>query len=140
MYGTIAEYCVPVQVDNSSDENKQIIQKYRHVWTPDLRILDGDGFELYRWNGYLPPPEFAGQLLAGLGHARLRRREYEQAEDLYARVLRILPTALAAPEAQYFAAVAAYRKSGESKDLLHGWHELEKTYPRTEWTIKQNFD
>ncbi len=103
-------------------------------------MLDGDGYELYRWNGYLPPGEFAAQLLAALAHARLRLREFDAAEMLYADVLRRFPTALVAPEAQYFSGVTGYRKSGEANALLHGWHELEKTYPDSEWAVKQNFD
>jgi len=136
----VSEYCVPIQINNTLDENKPTVQRFRHVWTPDLRVLDGDGYELYRWNGYLPPAEFAAQLLAALAHARLRLREFDAAEMLYADVLRRFPTALVAPEAQYFSGVTGYRKSGEANALLHGWHELEKTYPDSEWAVKQNFD
>jgi hypothetical protein len=127
-------------VNNSIDESKPVVERFRHIWTPDLRILDGTGFELYRWNGYLPPAEFAARLLAGLGHARLRLRQFEASENLYADALLRFPTALAAPEAQYFAAVTGYRKTGEANALLHGWHNLEKTYPQSEWAVKQNFD
>ncbi len=136
----INEYCVPIQINNSLDDNKPIVERFRHVWTPDLRILDDSGYELYRWNGYLPPAEFAAQVLAALGHARLRLRQFEAAEAHYADLLRRFPTAFVAPEAQYFAAVTGYRKTGEPNALLHGWHELEKTYPKTEWAAKQNFD
>jgi hypothetical protein len=136
----VSEHCVPVQIDNSLDASKPLLTRFHHVWTPDLRILDQDGAELYRWNGFLPPAEFAGRLLAGLAHARLRLRQFDRAETLYADVLRRFPTAFAAPEAQYFAGVNAYRKTGEAKGLLQGWHELEKRYPGSEWTEKQNFD
>ena len=105
-----------------------------------LRILDESGYELYRWNGYLPPAEFAAQLLVALGLAYLRLRRFEAAEACYADALNRFPTALAAPEAAYFAAVTAYRKSGEGNALLHGWHDLEKVYPGSVWTVKQNFD
>jgi len=136
----VNDYCVPVQVNNSIDENKPVIERFRHIWTPDLRILDESAFELYHWNGYLPPAEFAARLLAGLGFARLRLRQFGAAEGLYADALRRFPTTFAAPEAQYFSAVTGYRKTGEANALLHGWHELEKTYPQSEWTAKQNFD
>ena len=136
----IDEYSAPVQIDNSLDESKPLLQRFHHVWTPDLRVLDEGGAELYRWNGYLPPAEFAAQLLVAFAHARLRLREFDLAGPLYADALKRFPTSIVAPEAQYFAAVTAYRKSGEAKDLLHGWHQLETTYPSTEWTVKQNFD
>jgi hypothetical protein len=136
----IEAHCIPAQVNNSLDANKPVVERFHHVWTPDLRILDGSGFELYHWNGYLPPAEFAARLLAGLAHARLRLRQFDEAANLYADVIKRFPTAFAAPEAQYFAGVTAYRKTGEANGLLHGWHELEKTYPQSEWAVKQNFD
>jgi len=132
--------CVPIQVDNSVAANQPIVDRFRHVWTPDLRVLDADGYELYRWNGYLPPAEFAAQLLAALGHARLRLKQYDRARAHYEDALRRFPTALAAPEASYFLAVTNYRKTEEANALLHGWHDLEKTYPTSEWTVKQNYD
>ena len=133
-------YCIPAQINNSLDASKPSVERFRHIWTPDLRILDGSAFELYHWSGYLPPAEFAARLLTGLGHARLRLRQFDEAASCYADVLHRFPTAFAAPEAQYFAAVTAYRKTGEANSLLHGWHELEKVYPLTEWAAKQNFD
>lgn len=136
----IEAHCIPAQVNNTLDANKPVVERFHHIWTPDLRILDGTGFELYHWNGYLPPAEFAARLLAGLGHARLCLRQFDEAANFYADVLRRFPTALAAPEAQYFSAVTAYRKTGEANALLHGWHELEKVYPQSEWAVKQNFD
>lgn len=135
----IERLTVPFQIDNSVDANQELLERYRHVWTPDLRILDVDGTELYRWNGYLPPYEYAPQLIAAVAHARLRRKEYARAKELYDEVLRRFPTSLVAPEAQYFQATSAYRASHESRDLLSGWHELEKNYPESEWTVKQNF-
>jgi hypothetical protein len=136
----IEAHCVPVQINNSLDEAKELLKRFRHVWTPDLRILDDTGMELYRWNGFLPPAEFAPRLLAGVGHARLRRREFDKADPVLQDLLLRFPTSFAAPEASYFLAVTRYRASGEAKDLLHGWHELEKIYPGTEWAAKQNFD
>jgi len=136
----VNNYCSAVQVNNTLDENKPVIERFRHIWTPDLRILDGNGFELYHWNGYLPPAESAAQLLVALGLAYLRLRRFEAAEACYADALHRFPTALAAPEAAYFAAVTAYRKSGGANALLHGWHDLEKVYPESVWTVKQNYD
>ncbi|MBV9647916.1 MAG: hypothetical protein JO043_10670 [Candidatus Eremiobacteraeota bacterium] len=135
----IEKYCVPVQIDNSTEAAEPVTTRYRHIWTPDLRILEDDGNELYRWNGYLPPFEFAPKLIAGVAQARLRLREFDAAIEAYTDVLTRFPTSFVAPEAQYFLACSQYRKSHESSDLLRGWHELEKTYPTSVWTVKQNF-
>ncbi len=135
----IERLTVPFQIDNTVDANQPLLDRYRHVWTPDLRVLDVDGTELYRWNGYLPPYEFAAQLIAAVAHARLRRKEYDQAKLLYDEVLRRFPTSLVAAEAEYYTGVSAYRGSHNANDLLHAWHELEKSHPESEWTVKQNF-
>jgi tetratricopeptide (TPR) repeat protein len=135
----IERLTAPYQIDNTVEANQPLLDRFRHVWTPDLRILDTDGTELYRWNGYLPPMEFAPQLIAAVAHARLRRKEYDKAKALYEEVLRRFPTALAAAEAEYYVGVSAYRGSHNSSDLLKAWHELEKSHPQSEWTVKQNF-
>ncbi len=135
----IERLTVPFQIDNTADANLPVLDRYRHVWTPDLRVLDADGTELYRWNGYLPPYEFAPQLIAAVAHARLRRKEFDQAQALYEEVLRRFPTALVAAEAHYYVGVSAYRTTHNASDLLKAWHELEKSHPQSEWTVKQNF-
>ena len=135
----IERLTVPFQLDNTADANQPVLDRYRHVWTPDLRVLDVDGTELYRWGGYLPPAEFAPQLIAAVAHARLRRKEYDQAKALYEEVLRRFPTALVAAEARYFLGVSGYRATHNQSDLLHAWHDLEKSHPESEWTVKQNF-
>ena len=135
----IERLTIPCQVDNSVDENQPLLDRMRHIWTPDLRVLDEDGYELYRWNGYLPPAEFAPQLLVAVAHAHLRKKHFDKAQPLYEETVKRFPTSLVAPEAQYFLGVTAYRASHNSSDLLKAWHELEKTHPETEWTIKQNF-
>ena len=135
----IERLTVPFQIDNTADASQPVLHRYRHEWTPDLRVLDADGTELYRWNGYLPPAEFAPQLIAAVAHGRLRRKEYAKAQALYEEVLLRFPTALVAAEAQYFAGVSAYRATHNQSDLLKAWHELEKSHPESEWTVKQNF-
>jgi hypothetical protein len=132
---TIERLTAPYQIDNTVKAHQDVLTRYRHIWTPDLRILDVDGTELYGWNGYLPPFEFAPRLIAGVAQGRLRRREFAAATVLYEELLRLFPTAQSAPEV----GVSRYRASHAANDLLHAWHDLEKMYPWSEWTIKQNF-
>jgi TolA-binding protein len=135
----INAHCVPLQIDNTQPTAEPLLQKYRHIWTPDLRILEADGTELYRWNGYLPPFEFAPQLLVAVAHAHLRLKQFDPAIEIYEDVVKRFPTSLFAPEALYFLGTSKYRKTHESTELLRGWHELEKSFPASEWTVKQNF-
>ncbi len=135
----ITQHTVPLQFNNQEEKNKPVVDRYHHVWTPDIRILTADGEDLYHWNGYLPPFEYAPQLLAGVAHAKLRLRDYDGAVQLYEEVVKRYPTSIVAPEALYFLAVARYRKSGDSSDLLKGWHRLETRFPASPWTAKQDF-
>lgn len=127
------------QVNTQEQAHKDVVDRYRQVWTPDLRLLDPGGFELYHWNGYLPPGEFLAQLILAQGHAYLRLHEEERSAAAFEEVLRRFPTSSVAPEAQYFLAVANYKASHDGKDLMHGWHRLQVRYPESTWRVRQSF-
>ena len=135
----ITAFCVPLKLNTSDPAAEPIIQRYRHEWTPDLRILEATGYELALWNGYLPPFEFAPRFLSAVAQANFRLKDFDKAIDIYTDVLARFPTSLAAPEALYYLGCSKYRKTHETNELLRAWHELEKTYPYSEWTVKQNF-
>jgi hypothetical protein len=130
---------VPVQIDNSQDPNKTLLDGIHHIWTPDVRILNADGAELYRWDGYLPPAEYAARALTGFAQACLRTRNYARADELYVEVLRRFPSSLAAPEAQYYLGVTRYRADPDSNEMLHQWSILRSKYPQSEYRVKQSF-
>jgi hypothetical protein len=138
---TISELFEPVQVNtqDGSANTAETVRRFRQVWTPDLRIIDSEGVELYRWNGYLPPAEFLPQLLAGRAEALLRSDRGEEAADEFARVLRAYPTSFVAAEVAYFTAVSRYRLSHEPADLLEKWAHLQSRYPESRWRTKQSF-
>ncbi|MDQ3750023.1 MAG: thioredoxin family protein [Acidobacteriota bacterium] len=46
--GTINNSYVALQINTKEADAKPIVECYRQVWTPDLRMLDADGFEYYR--------------------------------------------------------------------------------------------
>ena len=135
----IAAHAVPVQFDNSKKENNQFLHGIHHIWTPDVRILYHDGFELYRWDGFLPPAEFAARALCGFGMAYLRLKRFAQAEAVYVDVLKRFSTTYAAPEAQYYLGVTRYRRDPNSDELLTQWANLRSRYPSSEYRVKQSF-
>lgn len=137
--GTIGERFVPVQINVTEAAAQPIIQRYRQAWTPDLRVLAADGFELYHWNGYLPPAEFVPQLLVAHGQARLRSGDLEGAAATYEEVLRRFPTSAFAPEAQYYLAAARYKASHNAEELHRGWRLLRERYPTSIWRVKQSY-
>jgi len=136
---TIVAHGVPVQFDNSKKENNVFLHGIHHIWTPDIRILNHDGYELYRWDGFLPPPEFMARTLCAYGLAYLRLKRFEQAEAVYVDVLKRFSTTYAAPEAQYYLGVTRYRRDPDSDGLLEGWANLRSRYPLSEYRVKQSF-
>ncbi len=136
---TLEDRFVGCQINTQDGTGDAVVERYRQVWTPDLRVLDADGFELYGWNGYLPPYEFLAQLLVGQGHAYLRLHDEPGAESIFGDVLTRFPTSQVAAEAQYFQAVAAYKRSHEGGELAKGWHHLRTKYPDSAWRLRQSF-
>lgn len=135
----ILRYAIPLQIDNSQKETQQQLHRFRHIWTPDCRVLNHNGEELYRWEGFLPPAEFAPRMLFGFGIAYLREKRYDVAESLFEEVLRHFSTSYAAPEAQYYLGVTRYRRDPDSDELLAQWAQLRSRYPSSEQRVKQSF-
>jgi hypothetical protein len=130
---------IPLQIDNTNKDAFTMLHRLHHIWTPDIRVLDHNGDELYRWDGFLPPSEFAARMLCGFAMAHLRSKRFEQAEKLYVDVLRRFPATHAAPEAQYYLGVARYRNDPEGDDLTAQWLQLRSLYPSSEYRLKQYF-
>lgn len=130
---------VPVQIDTSDESSKAIIEQHRQVWTPDLRVLASDGFELDRWNGYLPPYEFLPRLLLGMGQAALRSNHLEDAAKVFENLVQVYPTSQVAPEALYWTAVAKYKGTHDRDQLIGTWSQLRSRYPSSIWRVKQSF-
>src|SRR6516225_62209 len=85
---TLMEYAVPIKLDNTDSANNAQLHRLHHIWTPDLRVFNYNGDELYRWDGFLPPAEFVARMLCGFAMAELRSKRFDRAEALYERVLR----------------------------------------------------
>jgi TolA-binding protein len=135
----VLEYAIPVQINNTDAANQKLLHDIHHIWTPDIRILNHDGDELYRFDGFLPPAEYAGRFLCGIAMAYLRSKRFDQAEAVYVRLLRDYSTSLAAPEAQYYLGVTRYRRDPDSDELATQWAELRSRYPNSEYRVKQSF-
>jgi tetratricopeptide (TPR) repeat protein len=135
----LLEYGIPVQLNNTDAANNKYLHSIHHIWTPDVRILNHNGDELYRFDGFLPPAEFAARLLCAIGMAYLRSKRFDQAEAAYVRLLREYSTSYAAPEAQYYLGVTRYRRDPDSDELPTQWAQLRSRYPNSEYRVKQSF-
>jgi Tetratricopeptide repeat len=131
---------VPLQIDTTDDAHAPLVQRFRQIWTPDLRVLDPDGFEYDAWQGYWPPTEFTARLLLGRARALARQNRLQDAETAYEEILRRFPRSYVAPEAAYWRAVCRYKRTHEPDDLLSGWaRTLHTRYPHSQWRTAQSF-
>ena len=101
-----------------------------------MLILDSDGKEQVRLEGYLPNNDFVAALMSGLGRIAFVQKKYADAERWYGDVVARFEQSHVAPEAMYWRAVAQYSASHDHTVLGKVAEELRKTYPSSVWASK----
>jgi hypothetical protein len=129
---------IPVQFNVV--EQPEVMDRFHTPWTPTLIILDSEGTEHRRVQGYLDP----GRFIAEMALARLKdavdRRDFAAAQERAGEALDLTKgDAEREPEARYWAAVAAYKASNDAQNLLQGWNRLMDEFPRSEWARRVEF-
>jgi TolA-binding protein len=99
-------------------------------------LLDGDGKEHVRLEGYLPNAEFVAALENGLGRIAFAQKKYADAERWYSDVTRRFAQTHATPEAMYWQAVAHYKATNDHTALGEVAIELRRKYPSSIWAGK----
>lgn len=127
----VTENFVPVKIHIK--EQPEVFRRFGAQWTPTLMVLDPDGVERHRFEGFLPPADFLSQLELGLAKAAFARERWREAEDRYRRIAREFPDTDAAPEALYWAGVARYKASGDAAALADTAQAFRTRYSGTSW-------
>jgi hypothetical protein len=78
-------------------------------------VLDENGKERHRIEGYLPKDEFAAQLLLALARVAFMQKKWADAEKLYDEILLKYPNSEAAPESVYWKAVSHYKGTNDHR-------------------------
>ena len=112
-------------------------QRFQLEWTPTILVLDENGVERHRIEGFLPPTEFAAQLLLGLGHAARLAQDWKEAERRLDEVLQKFSDTEAAPEALYWRGVVRY-KAGDASALPATAEEFTRRYSTSNWAKKSS--
>lgn len=128
------EYFVPLHFN--IEKARELILKYRPIWTPNLNILDEEGAVVYQTAGWLPPSEFAAMLFLSRGRYFIRKKRYPDAAPNFQEVLLRFPTSTLAPEAYYYLGVSKYLASHKGEDLVETWKKLQLAYPNSSWAIR----
>jgi hypothetical protein len=125
--------CVKYDTHNADPDLAELTGNAPVLWTPTLLVLD-DGAEVRRLVGYVPPDELTAELDVALGLVALRQHALDEALERLQSVADRVPQPTVAPEALYWAGVAAYYRDGHScAALARWWREIGARYPRSAW-------
>lgn len=117
-------------------EHAVYFHRFDAVWTPSVIVLDPNGKERRRLEGYLPKEEFRAELELGLARVAFMAKDWATAESKYAAIVDRYPNSRAAPEALYWKGVSHYKATndhmvlGELPALFH------EKYPNSIWALK----
>jgi len=99
-------------------------------------LLDSEGKERVRLEGYLPNEDFVAALESGLGRIAFVHKKYADAERWYGDVVTRFGQSHAAPGAMYWRAVTHYKATNDHTVLGKAAEELRSTYPASVWASK----
>jgi hypothetical protein len=130
----ITSHFIPVQVHIK--RQKPVFDRFGALWTPTQIVLGPDGEEEHRSEGFLPAEDFLAQLELGLGKMQFHQQHFQEAEQRFRAVCDGSPKSGGAPEACYWAGVAAYKGSNDPQHLGSTGKLLKQRYPDSEWARK----
>ncbi len=131
----VAAQFVPVKIDVR--KNPKPMDRFGALWTPTIILLDPQGTERYRFEGYLPVELFLAQLTLGLGHVAFAMKDWVAAEAWFHEVVEKYPNSEAAPEALYWEGVSRY-KAGDQSALGQTAQNFKMRYSDTSWAKKSS--
>jgi hypothetical protein len=124
-----------IPVGSHIKENGPNFHRFGVLWTPTVLIMDPNGIERVRSEGYVPKPEFRAWLELGLARLSFVELKWDYAELRYDGVAERHPLTGAAPEAIYWRGVSRYKK-GDHAALKQTADILGEKYPGNPWAIK----
>lgn len=106
------------------------------MWTPTVLLLDSDGKERVRLEGYLAKNDFDAWLRCGLGRLAFMKKKFADAEPWYDEVANHFADSHYGAEATYWRGVSRYSASHDHTLLKPLAAELQQKYPGTVWAEK----
>jgi hypothetical protein len=125
-----------VPVEAHIKEHPAYFHRFDAVWTPTVLVLDSDGVERFRVEGYLSKDEFRAHLEMGLARVAFAHKRWAEAEQRYAWVIERHPDSKAAPEALYWKGVSHYKATNDHTVLGELPGQFKDKYPDSVWALK----
>ena len=133
--GFVMEHFVPVKIDVR--KNPQPMERFEALWTPTIILLDPEGVERYRFEGYLPAGDYLARVTLGLGHVCFAMKDWVAAEAWFHEVVEKYGNSEVAPEALYWEGVSRY-KAGDPSALGRTAQDFKQRYTQSDWAKKSS--
>jgi len=117
-------------------EHPAYFHRFDSVWTPSVLILDPNGKERFRIEGYLPKDEFRAHLELALARVAFMSKDWADAERRFSEILERYPESKAAPEALYWKGVSHYKVTNDHNVLGELPGQFQQKYPDSIWASK----
>jgi tetratricopeptide repeat protein len=127
---------VPIRIDVR--KHGDLMPRFGAQWTPTVLVMDSDGVERHRIEGFLPVPDFLANLEMGLARVAFGRQQWAEAEQRYRDIVDRYPNTDWAPESLYWAGVAKYKGSSDPKALAETAKRFTEKYQDTSWAKKSS--
>ena len=125
-----------LHVRDDAADFKRYRERYGSLWTPTILLLDPDGEERHRIEGFLPADDFLAQLTLGLGHLYFKTERWSDAERWFKQVVAQFPDTEVAPEALYWAGVSRYKGDNDKNALAETAKAFAQRYQGSSWAKK----
>jgi thioredoxin-related protein len=125
-----------VAVEAHIKEHPAYFHRFGAVWTPTVLVMDSEGVERLRIEGYLPKEEFRAHLEMGLARVAFMGKKWADAERRYAEVVERYPDSKVAAEAVYWKGVSRYKQTNDHTVLGEVPEQLKEKYADTVWALK----
>jgi hypothetical protein len=125
-----------IPVESHIKEHPVNFHRFDAAWTPTVLVMDSDGKERWRIEGYLTTREFRAQLEVALARLAFMRKRWADAEQRYGQVVERYGDTAAAPEAVYWRGVSRYKATSDHTVLGAVAKELQSRYPQSVWAQK----
>ena len=127
---------VTVHVREQAADFQRLGSQFGAEWTPTILLLDGQGRERHRIEGFLPAGDFLGQLEFARGRIAFSAGDFEEAERLFRHVVSHHGESDAAAESQYWAGVARYKATNDPEALAETARAFRDSYQDSTWAKK----
>src|SRR5688500_4882127 len=111
------------------------MERFEVQWTPTILVMDPNGKERHRVEGFLDADALLTQFRLGLAQVAFASQQWDDAERLFEEVVASADPD-AAPQAAYWAGVARYKRSGDASELGKTHRRLSEKFAQSPWAKK----